>query len=340
MKILVTGAAGFIGFHLVKSLIGRGYDIVGLDSLVGFYPVEIKLARLKECGVSLEGKPMGCCVQSDFYSDYRFVYSSLDDRDALCQLFDREHFDVVVNLAAQTGVRSSLVEPFSYIESNVIGFANLLEAVRIHNVGHFVYASSSSVYGDNQKVPFSETDRVDDQVSVYAATKKVDEVLARSYSRSFGIATTGLRFFTVYGPWGRPDMAPMLFTKSILEGNPIKVFNHGNLSRDFTYVGDIVEGIIRVLHHKPEVGVGKDFPYSLYNIGNGSPMPLMDFIHTLESVLGVKAHLDLLPMQQGDVHTTFADTTQLECALGYKATTQLTDGIVEFVKWYRAYFGC
>ena len=340
MKILVTGAAGFIGFHLVRRLVERGDDVIGLDSLEGFYPIEMKKARLRECGVLLgDDVSMGETVRSELFDNYRFVYASLGDKERLDRLFGEECFDVVVNLAAQTGVRASLESPSAYIDSNVVGFANLLEVMRLHGVGHLVYASSSSVYGDNKKVPFSESDTVDDQVSVYAATKKVDEVLARSYSMCFGIPMTGLRFFTVYGPWGRPDMAPMLFTKAILEGRPIKVFNYGNLSRDFTYVGDIVEGIVRVIEQKPVVEEERKFPYALYNIGNGRPMPLMDFIHALESELGVEAQLDLLPMQPGDVHTTFADTSLLETERGYRASTDLSEGIASFVAWYKKYHG-
>lgn len=331
MKILVTGAAGFIGFHLVKRLAERGDEIIGIDNLNDYYPVSLKYARLKESGIEENKIIQGHSVKSSTHENYKFIRIDIEDREAISKLFVNEKFDVVMNLAAQAGVRYSIENPYAYIHSNIVGFLNLLEASRTNDIKHFVYASSSSVYGGNTKTPFSENDRVDNQVSIYAATKKSDELMANVYSKLYKLPTTGLRFFTVYGPWGRPDMAPMLFTKDILAGKPIKVFNNGNLSRDFTYIDDIVEGVTRVIDKAP----CKDVPAEVYNIGCGHPIQLMDFIHTLENALGKKANMIMLPMQKGDVHTTYADTTKLEKMMGYKAQTELAKGIREFVKWYK-----
>lgn len=327
MKILVTGVAGFIGFHLTARLLSDGHAVVGLDSLNDYYDVRLKQARLGQLGI---GEPSdGVVEQSKRYGAFRFVKGDLADRELLPRLFSEEQFDAVVNLAAQAGVRYSLENPFAYVESNLVGFVNLLECCRHYPVKHLVYASSSSVYGGNTKVPFSEEDRVDNPVSLYAATKKSNELMASCYAHLYGIPSTGLRFFTVYGPWGRPDMAPMLFTKAILEGEPIKVFNEGNLSRDFTYIDDIVEGVVRVLQKPPQ-----EPRHEIYNIGGGHPVQLMDFIHTLEEHLGRKAVLELLPMQPGDVYTTYADSSKLESAINYKPTTTLQDGLARFVAWY------
>lgn len=334
MKILVTGTAGFIGFHLVRRLAERGNEVVGIDNINDYYPVSLKYARLRECGIAEEKIVQGHTVQSDRYASYRFVRMDLQDKAALERLFEVEKFDAVMNLAAQAGVRYSIENPLAYIDSNIVGFANLLEAVRHNPVKHFVYASSSSVYGGNTKTPFAESDSVDSPVSLYAATKKSNELMARVYSKLYGIPITGLRFFTVYGPWGRPDMAPMLFTKAILAGEPIKVFNNGNLSRDFTYIEDIIEGVVRVIDHAPVC----EIPAEIYNIGCGHPMPLMDFIHTLEEKLGRKAEMKMLPMQQGDVYTTYADTTKLERDMGYKPHVSLDEGIGRFVEWYKEYY--
>ncbi|MBW9204040.1 NAD-dependent epimerase [Bacteroidales bacterium SW292] len=334
MKILVTGAAGFIGFHLVKRLVERGDEVMGIDNLNDYYPISLKYARLKECGINEERIVQGHEVNSSCFERYKFIRIDIENKEAIQHLFSTTKFDVVMNLAAQAGVRYSIENPYAYIQSNIVGFLNLLEAARQHSIKHFVYASSSSVYGGNIKTPFSEEDRVDNQVSIYAATKKSNELMAHVYSKLYGIPTTGLRFFTVYGPWGRPDMAPMLFTKAILAGEPIKVFNNGNLSRDFTYIDDIIEGVVRVIDKIP----CKDVPAEVYNIGCGHPMSLMDFIHTLEDALGKKAKMMMLPMQQGDVYTTYADTEKLVKSIGYKPHISLIEGISEFVKWYKEYY--
>lgn len=329
-KILVTGAAGFIGFHLTRRLIEAGYEVVGLDSINDYYDVRLKYARLAELGV--EQVVEGQMATSSRYASLRFLKGDLCNRALLEELFISEQFDGVVNLAAQAGVRYSLKNPMAYIDSNVTGFVHLLECCRHYAVKHLVYASSSSVYGGNTKVPFSEEDRVDNPVSLYAATKKTNELMAACYTRLYGFAATGLRFFTVYGPWGRPDMAPMLFTKAILAGEPIKVFNEGNLSRDFTYIDDIVEGVVRVMQREV-----KPAEHQIFNIGGGRPMPLIDFIHTLEKALGQEAVMQLLPMQPGDVYTTYADTTRLQEAVGYRPTTTLEEGIARFVAWYQTW---
>lgn len=337
MKILVTGTAGFIGYHLAKRLLERGDEVVGIDSINDYYDVRLKYARLSETGIAESEIEYGKAVQSTEYPAYRFIKMQLEDRDALQKLFAEEHFDAVMNLAAQAGVRYSLENPYAYIESNVVGFVNLLECARHNPVRHFVYASSSSVYGGNTKTPFSEDDRVDNPVSLYAATKKSNELMANVYSKLYGIPTTGLRFFTVYGPWGRPDMAPILFTKAIVAGEPIKVFNNGNLSRDFTYIDDIIEGVVRVIDKAPAATDEHPVPAEVYNIGCGHPMQLMDFIRTLEKSLGKKAEMNMMPMQKGDVYTTYADTTKLERDFGYKPHVTLEEGISRFVEWYESY---
>ncbi len=334
MKILVTGAAGFIGFHLTKRLVESDNEVVGLDNINDYYSSDLKYARLKECGISPDAVAWGHSVPSGRYGNYKFVRMDLVDEETLDTLFAEERFDVVVNLAAQVGVRYSVENPHAYVQSNIVGFLNILECSRKHGVKHLVYASSSSVYGGNAKTPFSEEDRVDNPVSMYAVSKKSNELMANVYGKLYGLPTTGLRFFTVYGPWGRPDMAPMLFTRAIQKGEPIKVFNNGNLSRDFTYVADIVEGIVRVMGHIPS----KDIPAEIYNIGCGHPVPLMDFIRTLEEALGRKANMQMLPMQPGDVYTTYADTTKLEMNVGYRPVVSLKEGISQFVEWYKLYF--
>ena len=330
MKILVTGAAGFIGFFTTKRLLECGDEVVGIDNINSYYDVRLKYARLAEVGIYQSDIQYGKYVQSTKNESYRFIQLQLEDRDALQTLFSVENFDVVINLAAQAGVRYSLENPYAYIDSNIVGFINLLECCRHNKVKHLVYASSSSVYGGNTKTPFSENDRVDNPVSLYAATKKANELMAHVYSNLYQLPTTGLRFFTVYGPWGRPDMAPMLFAKAILSGEPIKVFNNGNLSRDFTYVDDVVEGLIRVVKKIPNSTV----PAKIYNIGCSNPVKLMDFIETLESALKCKAEKIMLSMQAGDVYQTYADTTMLEKDFGYKPSVGLEQGIREFAKWY------
>lgn len=330
MKILVTGAAGFIGSHLCWKLLGRGDEVFGIDNLNDYYPVSLKYARLREGGILESEIVQGHKVKSAKYGNFRFQRLDISDKSRLMDLFERERFDVVVNLAAQAGVRYSIENPDAYVESNVVGFLNVLEGVRRYPVKHLVYASSSSVYGGNTKTPFSESDRVDNQVSIYAATKKTNELMANVYNHLYGVPTTGLRFFTVYGPWGRPDMAPMLFTKAIMQGKAIKVFNNGNMSRDFTYIDDIVNGTVGVIDSKPQGS-------RVYNIGCGHPTQLMDFIQTLEACLGKKAEMEMLPMQPGDVYQTYADTSKLEDEIGYRPATLLADGIAKFVEWYKAY---
>lgn len=337
MKILVTGAAGFIGYHLTERLLKRGDQVVGIDSLNDYYDKRLKYARLEQTGIPREPAETGNVIQSSKYPGYRFIKLNLEDKASMEQLFENEGFDTVINMAAQAGVRYSLENPHAYVESNVVGFLNLLECARHNPLQHFVYASSSSVYGGNTKTPFSEEDRVDNPVSLYAATKKADELMAYVYAQLYRIPITGLRFFTVYGPWGRPDMAPMLFTQAILAGKPIKVFNNGDLSRDFTYIDDIIEGVVRVIDRAPIPTDEKPVPAEIYNIGCGHPVPLLDFIHTLEETLGKKAEMKLLPMQRGDVHVTYADTSKLQRDFHYKPTVSLRAGIRDFVAWYQSY---
>ncbi|TYR36851.1 NAD-dependent epimerase [Sphingobacterium phlebotomi] len=335
-KVLVTGAAGFIGFHLSKTLVDQGVEVVGLDNINDYYDINLKYARLAELGVKQEeAESWKQEAKSSKYPNFRFVRLNLEDREALPELFEREKFDAVVNLAAQAGVRYSLENPMAYVDSNVVGFVNILECCRHHQIGHLVYASSSSVYGENGKVPFSEDDRVDYPVSLYAATKKANELMAHTYSHLYKIPTSGLRFFTVYGPWGRPDMAPILFASAITEDRPIKVFNNGDMSRDFTYIDDIVQGIIITLNNPPVKE--KEQPlYQVFNIGNGSPVLLMEFIETLEQNLGKVAEKNMLPMQPGDVPRTWADTKHLN-ALGYQSATPIQEGVKRFVKWFKGY---
>lgn len=334
MKILVTGAAGFIGFHLTKRLLERGDEVVGLDCINDYYDVRLKYGRLAEVGIAQDKIGYGTFTLSTCYSKYRFIQLKLEDRDALQHLFETEKFDKVCNLAAQAGVRYSIEKPYAYINSNIIGFINLLEWCRHYPVQHLVYASSSSVYGANAKVPFSEEDKVDNPVSLYAATKKSNELMAHVYSHLYKIPTTGLRFFTVYGPWGRPDMSPILFANAITKGEPIKVFNHGDMSRDFTYIDDIIEGTIKVIDKIPD----NTPAYKIYNIGCGHPTQLMDFIHALENCLGKKAKMEMLPMQPGDVYQTYADTRKLQKCIGYKPHISLKEGIRKFVEWYNGYY--
>ncbi len=331
-KILVTGAAGFIGYHVARLLTDRGCEVAGIDSLNDYYDVRLKLARLRALGIDAAEPgdlPEGS-IRESAHRPFRFVRQRIEEREGMEALFARERFDAVVHLAAQAGVRYSLENPYAYVESNILGFVTLLECCRRHPVRHCLYASSSSVYGANTKVPFAEEDPVEEPVSLYAATKRADELLAGVYARLYRIPLTGLRFFTVYGPWGRPDMAPMLFTRAILAGEPIRVFNGGEMERDFTFVDDIVEGVVRLLGESPEGEV----PAALYNIGCGHPVPLMEFIHTLERALGRTARLELLPMQAGDVPRTWADTARLEHRTGYAPRTTLERGIDRFVRWY------
>ncbi len=349
MKILITGTAGFIGYHLAKRLVARGDEVVGLDCINDYYDVNLKYDRLADAGIEKEKIAYNQLVQSDTQANYRFIQLKLEDKDALQALFAQEKFDAVCNLAAQAGVRYSLINPQAYVDSNIVGFVNILECCRHHEVKHLAYASSSSVYGLNEQMPFSTSDNVDHPVSLYAASKKSNELMAHTYSHLFGIPTTGLRFFTVYGPWGRPDMALFLFTKAILAGEPIKVFNYGKMVRDFTYVHDIVEGVIRVIDNPPtgnENWSGKTpdpstskAPYQIYNIGNNNPIELMDFIKAIETALGREAKKDMLPIQPGDVSATYANVDDLVKNLDYKPDTSVQEGIDAFIEWYRGYYG-
>lgn len=332
-KVLVTGAAGFIGFHLSRRLLGKGCHVIGLDNMNDYYDIGLKKARLKILGTS---------------DHFTFEQIDLADLKAVEKLFEQHSFDVVVNLAAQAGVRYSLVNPHAYVASNLAGFVHLLESCRYQKVKHLVFASSSSVYGANTNMPFSVHDNVDHPVSMYAATKKSNELMAHSYSHLYGLPCTGLRFFTVYGPWGRPDMALFLFTKAILDDQPIKVFNEGKMQRDFTYIDDIVEGVIRIMGKRPEPNPdwtgdhpdpGTSYaPYRIYNIGNNQPVSLTEFIGAIEKALGKKAKRELLPMQPGDVPATFADIDDLIKDVGFKPATPLEEGIAQFIQWYREYY--
>jgi UDP-glucuronate 4-epimerase len=348
MKILVTGTAGFIGFHLAKRLLLRGDEVVGLDSINDYYDISLKYGRLKICGIEQQAIGYNTITHSTAYPNYRFIKLNLEDKENIDKLFASEKFDKVCNLAAQAGVRYSLTDPYTYINSNITGFLNILEACRFYPVKHLAYASSSSVYGLNETQPFATNQNVDHPISLYASSKKANELMAHTYSYLFGIPTTGLRFFTVYGPWGRPDMALFLFTKAILEGKPINIFNRGEMSRDFTYIDDIVEGIVRVIDNPPASNnnwTGKvpdpsssKAPYKIFNIGNSSPVKLMDFIEAIETELGIQARKNLLPMQPGDVPSTWADVADLTQCLDYKPDTPVLQGIKKFISWYKEFY--
>ncbi|MCB0517453.1 MAG: NAD-dependent epimerase [Lewinellaceae bacterium] len=348
MKVLVTGTAGFIGFHLANKLLQNGVEVVGLDNINDYYEVSLKYDRLAEAGIEKAAIAYNKLIKSEKYPGYHFIKLDLEDRDNLKILFDDHDFDVVVNLAAQAGVRYSIINPVSYVQSNIVGFMNILEGCRHKRVKHLVYASSSSVYGLNENVPFSTSDNVDHPISLYAASKKSNELMAHTYSHLYGLPTTGLRFFTVYGPWGRPDMALFLFTKAMLAGKPIQVYNYGKMSRDFTYVSDIVEGIVRVMEHSPSGNptwsgktpdpASSKAPFKIYNIGNNNPVPLMDFIETIEKELELTAEKKFMPIQPGDVISTFANVDDLIHDLDYKPNTSVSQGIHEFVNWYKAYY--
>ena len=334
--ILVTGAAGFIGFHVAKALIKLGYTVVGLDNVNDYYDVNLKYARLKELGIDrTEAEVFNeLCSSKSYGSQMKFIRMNLEDRKFLPKIFKEFKFDTVCNLAAQPGVRYSLENPGAYINSNINGFLNILECCRHHQVKRLVYASSSSIYGNSYDVPFKESANVDKPVSLYAATKKSNELMAHTYSHLFNIETIGLRFFTVYGPWGRPDMAMFLFTDAIINSKPIKVFNNGELLRDFTYVDDVVDGVINTLVNNSK----NTSLYKLYNIGNGKPVQLLDFIETLERILNIRATKDFLSMQDGDVHQTFADTSSIESDYNYKPQIDINNGIKEFVSWYKCFY--
>ncbi|WP_367757262.1 NAD-dependent epimerase [Flavobacterium sp. WC2430] len=334
MKILVTGAAGFIGFHLVNKLIEKGIEVIGIDNINDYYDVNLKFNRLKESGIIIdEITKEGNLVQSLSYLNYYFAKIDLVDLSKLEKLFKEQQFTHVINLAAQAGVRYSLENPHAYIQSNVVGFVNILECCRYNNIQHLVYASSSSVYGANAKIPFSEEDRVDHPVSLYAATKRSNELMAYSYSHLYNLPTTGLRFFTVYGPWGRPDMAPMLFADAIMKGKSIKIFNNGDMQRDFTYIDDIVEGIERLITKIPIIKPKAE----IFNIGNSKPVDLMEFIYCLENSLNIKALKEFYPMQDGDVKMTYADTSCLNKKTKYIPKTELKEGVSKFISWYLNY---
>ena len=333
MKVLVTGAAGFIGMHTALRLLARGDDVIGIDNLNDYYDVQLKRDRLQ---------------QLEPHAGFRFIRMDLADRPGMDKLFAEHRFNRVINLAAQPGVRYSLKNPHAYVDSNLVGFVNVLEGCRHHGVEHLVFASSSSVYGANTKMPFSEQDAVDHPVSLYAASKKANELMAHTYSHLYALPTTGLRFFTVYGPWGRPDMSPSLFAGAMLAGRPIDVFNQGKMQRDFTYIDDIVEGVVRVLDKIATADPGFDTaqpnpatsyaPFRIYNIGNHEPVELMTFIETIEKALGKPAVKNMLPMQPGDVHATYADIDALRAAVGFAPSTPLAVGIGKFVEWYKAYY--
>lgn len=346
--VLVTGAAGFIGFHMVNKLLKDGYTVVGIDNLNNYYDVQLKCDRLDYQGIKPRKLVRNAKVISEINPSYVFQQFDLTDKVQLQKLFAEEQFDYVINLAAQAGVRYSLVNPDAYINSNIISFLNILECSRHNNIKHLVYASSSSVYGLNDQYPFKTTANVDHSMSLYGATKKSNELMAHSYSHLFNLPTTGLRFFTAYGPWGRPDMALFIFTQNILEGKSIELYNHGNMMRDFTYVDDLVEGVARVMEHVPVANPGwragesdissSSAPYKVYNIGNNSPVRLMDFVLAIEKELNLTAIKELLPLQGGDVPETYADVEDLVRDIGYKPNTSIEHGVKQFINWYKSYY--
>lgn len=349
MKILVTGSAGFIGFHLVNKLLQRGDQVVGIDNLNDYYDVNLKYARLAQAGIYQETIQYKKEVRSLLYENYTFIKLDITDELGLKKLFQKHHFDVVCNLAAQAGVRYSLINPATYIETNIRGFLNILEGCRNFGIKNLVYASSSSVYGLNKKMPFDVRDNVDHPVSLYAASKKSNELMAHTYSHLFNIATSGLRFFTVYGPWGRPDMASFLFAHAISEGKPIQIFNNGNMKRDFTYIDDIIEGMVCVIDHPDQEGDKQwdeylpdpsrsKAPYRIFNIGRGNSVDLMSFISEIEENLKTTAIKMYLPLQDGDVECTWSDINGLKNELGYEPKVSVKDGVRQFVDWYKSYY--
>jgi UDP-glucuronate 4-epimerase len=347
-RILVTGTAGFIGFHVAKKLLSLGYKVTGIDSINDYYDTALKFARLNDCGIAKDVIQPGKVIQSEIFTNYRFVQTQLEDKVFIDKLFSENQFDIVINLAAQAGVRYSIQNPYAYLNSNLLGFLNLLEASRHNNIQHLIYASTSSVYGLNEKFPLAEDEAANHPMTLYAATKKSNEMMAHSYSHLFNLPSTGLRFFTVYGPWGRPDMALFLFTDAIIKGEPIKLFNNGNMIRDFTFVGDIVESIARLVPLPPQKDVNwnglqpnpatSSAPYRILNIGNSKPVPLIEYVEALEKALGVKAKREFLPMQLGDVPATQADCSLLEKLTGYRPQVEVEQGVAEFVKWYKQYY--
>jgi UDP-glucuronate 4-epimerase len=348
MKVLVTGTAGFIGFHVVKQLCAKGYNVIGLDNINDYYDTSLKYARLATTGIPQDKIEYNCIVASSLLTNYSFIKLNLEDKNSLENIFEKEKFDYIVHLAAQAGVRYSLENPAAYINSNIIGFTNILECCRHNNVKHLVYASSSSVYGLNENYPFRVTDGCNHPVSLYAATKKSNELMAHTYSHLFNIPTTGLRFFTVYGPWGRPDMSPMLFAHAIANNKPIKIFNNGKMKRDFTFVDDIVDGVIKVMEKpawpsaawNPQTPSPSESsaPYRIYNIGNSCPVNLLDYIVTIEKAMNKEAIKEFLPMQPGDVVNTYSDVSELVRDFGYAPSTPLEKGIQMFIDWYKSYY--
>ncbi len=349
MKILVTGSAGFIGFHLTKSLLERGDEVLGLDSINDYYDINLKYSRLSDCGLNSDDCSVyNNIVQSKSYKNYRFIRLNLEDKENLEKLFEQESFDKVCNLAAQAGVRYSLINPYAYIESNIMGFMNILENCRQYGCKNLVYASSSSVYGLNTKYPFSTEDSVDHPISLYAATKKSNELMAHTYSHLYNIPSSGLRFFTVYGPYGRPDMALFIFTKAIIEGREIEVFNNGDMYRSFTYIDDIVKGVVKVIDTIPKgdsewdsnnpVVSSSSAPYKIFNIGSWKSVKLMDYIKEIELNLGKKAKIKFMEMQPGDVFKTEADCTGLQSFVGYSPKIEIQEGISKFIDWYKEYY--
>lgn len=348
MKILVTGSAGFIGFHTVQKLIRQGHEIVGLDNLNNYYDVSLKKARLEESGIDTISIQPGKLVVSRTTPKYKFILMDLADATGIESLFQSENFEKVCHLAAQAGVRYSLTNPHAYLNSNILGTLNILESCRKFGISHLVYASSSSIYGLNTRMPFQTDQNTDHPVSLYAASKKSNELMAHVYSHLYKLPTTGLRFFTVYGPWGRPDMAIFLFTKAIIEGMPLDVYNEGKMKRDFTYIDDVVDGVVKVIERPAtqDLNWNSDSPdpsssiapYKIYNIGNSSPVQLLEFIQAIEDAIGKKAVLNFLPMQKGDVVSTWADTTDLEVVFGYKPNTPVKEGIAKFVEWYKRFY--
>jgi UDP-glucuronate 4-epimerase len=348
MKVLVTGTAGFIGYHLAKYLLERGDEVVGIDNINDYYDVNLKHGRLSETGINGLSLEYGKAVRSTKYPNYQFVKLDLTDHGKMKKLFKGCHFDAVCNLAAQAGVRYSLTNPRAYIDSNITGFLNVLECCRTHNIKHFVYASSSSVYGLNKRMPFSASHQANHPVSIYAATKKSNELMAHTYSHLFKLPTTGLRFFTVYGPWGRPDMAPFLFTKAILEHKQIDIFNNGKMKRDFTYIDDIVDGIVRVIDHPAKKSVlwdasvpdpsSSNVPYRVFNIGRGESVDLLEFITEIEKNIGEIADKNYMPMQNGDVAETWADISVMKKMLAYDPKVSVSEGVRNFVNWYKDFY--
>ena len=339
MKILVTGAAGFIGYYVSKSLLEKGHEVVGLDNINDYYDVNLKYARLAQLGISKsEAKPFLNKTNSEKYEQFKFYRMNLEDRESLPKLFTKERFEIVCNLAAQAGVRYSLENPEAYIDGNIVGFLNILECCRNHHIKHLVYASSSSVYGLNKTIPFKDEDQVDTPISLYAATKKSNELMAHTYSHLYGFPTTGLRFFTVYGPWGRPDMAMFLFTDAILKKKPIKIFNHGKMERDFTYIDDIVEGVVRIIEKNQQERIKNKRLYKVYNIGNNCSVKLLDFIDEIEKNLNMKADRNYMDIQPGDVEKTWANIDALVEDYDYAPNTTIKVGITAFLNWYKKYY--